>query len=249
MADGMGGERPHRAVSAGRATRTERLLIPEKLYGRERETEALLAAFDRVGAQGATELVLVSGYAGIGKSSVANCTRRWSRRAASSHPVSSISTNAIFPTPPWRRPFRALCAQFSARAMSELAAWRTRCWRRWARTASSWSTCSRAGALIGNSRQSPNLPSQDAKNRFQIVFRRFLGVFARKERPLALFLDDLQWLDAATLDLLEHLATHPEARHLLLIAAYRDNEVGPAHPLTQTLEVIRKPAPGSWRSC
>jgi PAS domain S-box-containing protein len=64
-------------------------------------------------------------------------------------------------------------------------------------------------------------------------------VFAREEHPLALFLDDLQWLDAATLDLIEHLVTHPEVRHLLLVGAYRDNEVGPAHPLMRTLEAIR----------
>ena len=83
------------------------------------------------------------------------------------------------------------------------------------------------------------LPPQDAQNRFQMVFRRFLGVFAQKEHPLALFLDDLQWLDAATLDLLEHLVTHPEVRHLLLVGAYRDNEVGPTHPLMRTLDAIR----------
>src|SRR5258708_2162679 len=76
-----------------------------------------------------------------------------------------------------------------------------------------------------------------------MVFRRFLGVFARKEHPLALFLDDLQWLDTATLDLLEHLITHSEVRHLLVVGAYRDNEVGPAHPLRRTLEAIRKTDP------
>jgi predicted ATPase len=73
-----------------------------------------------------------------------------------------------------------------------------------------------------------------------MVFRRFLGVFARNEHPLALFLDDLQWLDSATLDLLEHLVTHSEVRHLLLLGAYRDNEVSPSHPLLRTLEAIRK---------
>ena len=78
------------------------------------------------------------------------------------------------------------------------------------------------------------------KNRFQMVFRRFLGVFARKEHPLALFLDDLQWLDSATLDLLEHLITHSEVKHLLLVGAYRDNEVGPHHPLMRMLEAIRE---------
>jgi signal transduction histidine kinase/GAF domain-containing protein len=73
-----------------------------------------------------------------------------------------------------------------------------------------------------------------------MVFRRFLGVFARPNRPLALFLDDLQWLDPATLDLLEHLMTHSQVRHLLLVGAYRDNEVGPAHPFLQTLKAIRE---------
>jgi AAA ATPase domain len=71
------------------------------------------------------------------------------------------------------------------------------------------------------------------------VFGRFIAVFAREEHPLALFLDDLQWLDAATLDLLEHLVTHSEVQHLLLVGAYRDNEVGPSHPLLRTLDAIR----------
>ena len=85
----------------------------------------------------------------------------------------------------------------------------------------------------------PDLPPQDAQRRFQLVFRRFLGVFARADHPLALFLDDLQWLDAATLDLLEHLLTQTDVRHLLLIGAYRDNEVTSAHPLMRKLEAIR----------
>ena len=81
--------------------------------------------------------------------------------------------------------------------------------------------------IIGEQPPVPDLPPQDGQNRFQLVFRRFLGVFARKEHPLALFLDDLQWLDAATLDLLEDLLTRPDVQHLMLIGAYRDNEVSP----------------------
>jgi predicted ATPase len=104
--------------------------------------------------------------------------------------------------------------------------------------------------VIGKQPPVADLPPQDAQNRFQMVFRRFLGVFARKEHPLALFLDDLQWLDAATLDLLEHLVTHSEVRHLLLVGAYRDNEVGPSHPLMRTLDAIRKRRMrGCRRSC
>src|SRR6202035_3026423 len=94
--------------------------------------------------------------------------------------------------------------------------------------------------IIGKQPPAPELPPRDAQNRFQMVFRRFLGAFARPEHPLALFLDDLQWLDAATLDLLEHLVTQSEVQHLLLVGAYRDNEVGPSHPLRRTLEEIRK---------
>src|ERR1019366_603549 len=94
--------------------------------------------------------------------------------------------------------------------------------------------------VIGKQPAAANLPASDAQNRFQMAFRRFLGVFARKEHPLALFLDDLQWLDAATLDLLEHLVTQSEVRHMLLVGAYRDNEVSPSHPLLRTLAAVRK---------
>jgi predicted ATPase len=78
--------------------------------------------------------------------------------------------------------------------------------------------------IIGKQPPVPELPPREAQNRFQMVFRRFLGAFARPEHPLALFLDDLQWLDAAT----------------LLVGAYRDNEVSPSHPLLRTLQTIRK---------
>src|SRR5262249_22523606 len=75
--------------------------------------------------------------------------------------------------------------------------------------------------IIGKQPPVPDLPLEDAQNRFQLVFVRLLGVFARAEHPLALFLDDLQWLDAATLQLLEHLMTEPDVQHLLLLGAYR----------------------------
>ena len=93
--------------------------------------------------------------------------------------------------------------------------------------------------VIGRQPVVAELPATEAESRFHMVFRSFLGVFARKEHPLAIFLDDLQWLDAATLKLLEHLITHPDVRHLLLIGAFRDNEVSTSHPLTQTLDAIR----------
>ena len=97
--------------------------------------------------------------------------------------------------------------------------------------------------IVGHQPPAPDLPLQDARRRFQLIFRRFVGVFARPEHPLALFLDDLQWLDAATLDLLENLSTGPEAapsdlQHFMLVGAYRTNEVTSAHPLRQKLRSI-----------
>src|SRR6202035_332378 len=84
------------------------------------------------------------------------------------------------------------------------------------------------------------LSPQQAQGRLQLVFRRFLGVFARPEHPLALFLDDLQWLDAAPLDMLADLLTQADVRQLLVIGAYRDNEVDSTHPLMRRLDTIRK---------
>jgi predicted ATPase len=94
--------------------------------------------------------------------------------------------------------------------------------------------------IIGEQPPLPELPPQDAQRRFHSVFGRFLSVFATQEHPLALFLDDLQWLDAATLDLIEHLLIQSDVRHLLLIGAYRDNEVTSTHPLMRTLDTTRK---------
>ena len=93
--------------------------------------------------------------------------------------------------------------------------------------------------IIGDQPPVPALAPQDARRRFQLVFRRLIGVFARPDHPLALFLDDLQWLDAATFDLLEDLLAPPGVPHLLLIGAYRDNEVTAVHSLTRKLEAIR----------
>jgi predicted ATPase len=94
--------------------------------------------------------------------------------------------------------------------------------------------------IIGQQPPVPELPPQETQNRFQAVLRRFLCVFAQEEHPLTLFLDDLQWLDVATLNFIEHLLSHPDVRHLLIVGAYRDNEVSPSHPLMLTVDSIRK---------
>ena len=221
--------------------RPDHLQIPEKLYGREREIETLLASFDRIVHGGAPELVLVSGYSGIGKSSVINELQ----------PV-LVSPRGLFASGKFDRynrdiPYSTLAQAFQhliqhllTKSGTELEKWRR----------DLVDALGQNGQLIvdlvpelklviGDQPPIPEVPPQDAQRRFQLLFRRFIGVFARQEHPLALFLDDLQWLDAATLDLLEDLLTRSELEHLMLIGAYRDNEVDAAHPFIRKLEAIR----------
>jgi PAS domain S-box-containing protein len=221
---------------------SDRLLIPEKLYGREREIDALLASFDQVVANGTLELVLVSGYSGIGKSSVVS---ELHKALVPSHGLFASGKfdqyKRDIPYATLGQAFQSLVRSLLTQSEEELGRWRDTL--RGALGANGQLIVNLVPELelvIGKQPPVADLPPQDAQNRFQLVFRRFIGLFACKEHPLALFLDDLQWLDAATLDLLEHLVTHSEVRHLLLVGAYRDNEISPSHPLLRTLEAIRK---------
>jgi serine/threonine protein kinase len=220
---------------------SDRLLIPEKLYGREREIEALLAAFDRILVCGTAELVLVSGYSGIGKSSVVNELHKVlvpPRGLFASGKFDQYKRDIPYAT--LAQAFQTLIRQILVKSEAEVEQWRGAILDAMGPNGQLIvNLIPEVEFIVGKQPPVPDLSPKDAQNRFQLTFRRFLGVFARPEHPLVLFLDDLQWLDAATLDLLEHLATHPEVRHLLLVGAYRDNEVGPSHPLTRTLEAIR----------
>jgi PAS domain S-box-containing protein len=221
---------------------SERLMIPERLYGRENEIDLLLETFGRVVSDGMTKFVLVSGYSGVGKSSVVNELHK------ALVPIRGLFASGKFdqfkrdiPYATVAEAFRSLVRRILTQSDPEVLRWRN------ALAEALGSNGQLMVALIpelelviGKQPSVPDLPPQEAQNRFLMVFRRFLGVFARKEHPLALFLDDLQWLDTATLDLLEHLVMHSEVRDLLLVGAYRDNEVSLAHPLIRTLEAIRK---------
>ena len=220
---------------------SDRLLIPEKLYGREPEIETLIASFDRVVATSTVELVLVSGYSGIGKSSVVNELHKAlvpPRGLFASGKFDQYKRDIPYAT--LGQAFQTLIRSLLTQSEKALGQWRDCLLEALGPNGELIvNVVPELELVIGKQPPVPDLPPQDAKNRFQMVFRRFLSVFARKEHPLALFLDDLQWLDAATLDLIEHLVTHSEVQHLLLVGAYRDNEVGPTHPLLRTLAAIR----------
>ena len=225
---------------------SDRLLIPEKLYGRQREVDALLASFDRVVAGGRPELVLVSGYSGIGKSAVVNELHK-----------SLISHRALFasgkfdqykrdiPYATVAQAFRSLIRPLLSKPEAEVSQWRDDLCKALSPNGSLVvDLVPELKLIIGEQPPAIALPPQEAKTRAQLTLRRFIGVFARPEHPLALFLDDLQWLDVATLDFLEDLLIQQDLSHLLVVGAYRDNEVDSTHPLMRKLSAIRKAGGG-----
>jgi len=219
----------------------DRLVIPEKLYGRGREIETLLGAFERLVTSGTPELVLVTGYSGIGKSSVVNELHRVlvpPRGLFAAGKFDQYKRDIPYAT--LAQAFQSLVRGLLGKSDAELSGWRDALVEALGPNGPLMiDLVPELRHIIGDQPPVPDLPPQDARRRFQLVFRRFIGVFARPDHPLALFLDDLQWLDAATLDLLEDLLTAGDVPHLLLIGAYRDNEVTADHFLTRTLEAIR----------
>jgi PAS domain S-box-containing protein len=219
----------------------DRLLLPEKLYGRAREIDGLLASFDRIIKSGAPELVLVSGYSGIGKSSVVNELHRvlvQPRGLFASGKFDQYKRDIPYST--LAQAFQSLIRPLLAKSDPELAGWREAFREALGPNGRLFvDLIPELKLIVGEQPPVPELLPHDAQRRFQLVFRRFLAVFAQPEHPLALFLDDLQWLDSATLDLLEDLLTQPDVQHLMLIGAYRDNEVDATHPLRRKLDTIK----------
>ncbi|MGV7212568.1 PAS domain S-box protein [Bradyrhizobium sp. UFLA05-112] len=225
----------------GERDTSDRLVIPEKLYGRRREVETLFAAFDRVVNGGPPELVLVYGYSGVGKSSVVNELQPVlvpPRGLFAAGKFDQYKRDIPYST--LAQAFQTLIRPLLGKSEADLAPWRDALREALGQNAGLIADLvPELKLIIGEPPPVLELPPQDAQRRFQVVFRQFIGVFARPEHPLALFLDDLQWLDAATLDLLDDLLNRSDLRNLLLVGAFRDNEVTASHPLIRKLEVIR----------
>jgi hypothetical protein len=219
-----------------------RLLIPEKLYGRESELDALIAAFDRVVAGGRPELVLVSGYSGIGKSAVVNELHKFlvsPRALFASGKFDQYKRDIPYATV--AQAFHSLIRPLLSKPEAEVSQWRDALRQALSPNGSLLvELVPELKLIIGEQPPVIALPALEAKARARLALRRFIGVFARPDHPLALFLDDLQWLDAATLDFLEDLLVQQDLSHLLLVGAYRENEVDSTHPLTLKLAAIRR---------
>ncbi|MEM6591816.1 MAG: serine/threonine-protein kinase PknK, partial [Cyanobacteria bacterium P01_C01_bin.73] len=218
---------------------SDRFLIPEKLYGRAVEINTLLAAFERV-ADGASELVLVAGFSGIGKTAVVNEVHKPITRQNGYFVKGKFDQfNRDIPLSAFVQALRSLVSQLLAESDARLAQWR----------ANILAAVGESGQvlievmpeltqIIGEQPPVPNLPSTAAQNRFNLLFQKFIEVVSTPAHPLVLFLDDLQWADTASLQLIKLLLDN---RHpLLLVGAYRDNEVSPAHPLMLTVGELKQ---------
>ncbi|MEG5039457.1 MULTISPECIES: AAA family ATPase [unclassified Microcoleus] len=227
----------------------ERFIIPEKLYGRESEVAQLLAAFDRIsgcetfpGNEGRRELTLVAGFSGIGKTAIVNEVHKPIVRQRGYFIKGKCDQfNRNIPFSAFVQAFRELMGQLLSESEAQLAAWKTQILAALGDSAQVIiEVIPELEQIISQQQTATELSGTAAQNRFNLLFQKFLQVFTTKEHPLVIFLDDLQWADAASLKLMQLLMSESDCRYLLLIGAYRDNEVSAAHPLMLALEEIGK---------
>ncbi|MBD2004630.1 MULTISPECIES: hybrid sensor histidine kinase/response regulator [Cyanophyceae] len=225
----------------GSADKAGQLLIPQKLYGREAEVATLLKTFDRVAA-GTTEMMLVSGYSGIGKTVLVNEVHKPIVRQRGYFIAGKFDQfKRNIPYASLIQAFQSLIQQLLTEGEAEIENWKEKL----------LSALGDNGQVIIDvipeieliiGKQSPvaELGATESQNRFSRVFKQFISVFTTKQHPLVVFLDDLQWADSASLKLIEVLITDSASKYLLLIGAYRDNEVFPTHPTVQTIDKIQQ---------
>ncbi|NEQ37502.1 MAG: AAA family ATPase [Okeania sp. SIO3I5] len=235
----------------GEQDRSDRFLIPEKLYGREKEVQALLDAFERVAhppqtplskGGGRAEMILVAGFSGIGKTAVVNEVHKPIVKQRGYFIKGKFDQfNRNVPFSAFVQAFRSLMGQILSESDAELANWKTQILEALGNNGQVLiDVIPELEAVIDKQPPVPELSGSAAQNRFNLLFEKFIAVFTTKEHPLVIFLDDLQWADSASLNLMKVLMGNSTTGYLLLLGAYRDNEVFPAHPLILTLAELEK---------
>ncbi len=225
----------------GKEDYTNLLRMPQKLYGRKRETELLLDAFERV-SFGTRDLLLVAGYAGIGKTALVHEVHRpiaEKRGYYIEGKFDQLQRNV--PYYAWIQAFTNFVNYLLMESEEEVAQWKTRILNAVGGTGKVLTNfIPSLELIIGSQPEVPLLGATEAQNRFNYVFLEFIRAIATGDHPLVIFLDDLQWIDAVSLNLLQTLMTGVSITNILIIGAYRDNEVDALHPLTKSIESLRQ---------
>ncbi|MEG3966424.1 ATP-binding sensor histidine kinase [Microcoleus sp. T2B6] len=219
---------------------TDKFQIPQKLYGRETEVETLLAAFERV-SRGSTEMMLVSGYSGIGKSALVQEVYKPITKARGYFIAGKFDQfQRNIPYAAVVKAFQSLVKQLLTESQNQLNTWKEKILAAvGANSQIIVDVIPEVELIIGPQPAVQELGATEAQNRFNLVFQKFIRVFCSVDYPLVIFLDDLQWADAATLKLLQVMLADEQTNYLFLIGAYRDNEVNPSHPLMMTLDELQ----------
>ena len=215
--------------------------IPEKLYGRTKEVNEIVNTFKRV-TTGNTELLLISGHSGIGKSVLINEVNR---------PI--IECKGYFINGKYDQfkrsiPYRAIASAFTGmiqQILSEKAesiqTWKYKIISALGSNAQVLiDVIPELESLIGPQEPVMQLGIEESQNRFNLVFQSFIEVLSAKEHPLAIFLDDMQWADSPSIKLIQNILSNFEIRYLLIMFSFRDNEVASTDPLFLMLENIKK---------
>ncbi|WP_449421029.1 trifunctional serine/threonine-protein kinase/ATP-binding protein/sensor histidine kinase [Phormidium nigroviride] len=234
----------------GKRDISDRFKIPEKLYGRETEVDRLLAAFERVanppecplakrGFRGG-EMMLVEGFSGIGKTAVINEVHKPIVRQRGYFIKGKYDQfQRDIPFSAFVQAFRDLMGQLLSESDAQLQTWKTQILAVVGDNGQVLiDVIPELENIIGKQPPAIELSGSTAQNRFNLLMQKFVQVFTRKEHPLVMFLDDLQWADSASLNLLQLLMQDTE--YLLILGAYRNNEVSPVHPLILTVNEIIK---------
>ncbi len=225
----------------GTADKQSQFLIPDKLYGREAEIAILDETFDRA-MRGEIVLAMVGGYSGIGKSALVRAMRDHVRNN------DGFLVEGKFDQYQRETPYSALLEAFRSLVRTVLAGPKHEI-RKFSDQVDALlgenaqviiDVLPEVELLIGSRGPAPELSDAAARERFNHLFSELLKLFASKDHPLVLFLDDLQWVDFASLALIQTFVKHGVGAHLLMVGAYRDNEVDSSHPLTLALEDLRR---------
>ncbi|BAY77453.1 multi-sensor signal transduction multi-kinase [Nostoc linckia NIES-25] len=225
----------------GTRDKSGHFLIPQKLYGRQAEVATLMAAFERV-AVGSSEIMLVSGYSGIGKTSVVSEVHKpivGARGYFIAGKFDQFKRN--IPYASLIQAFQCLIGQLLTESETKIQIWKEKLLSKLGENGQVIiDVIPEVELIIGTQPPITQLGATESQNRFNRVFGQFIGAFTTQDHPLVVFLDDLQWADSASLNLIEQLMTDSDRQYLLLIGAYRDNEVSPTHPLMMSLDKIQK---------